>query len=157
MRAKGEAPQPDLFGCFLYHRSPVIVSSWTELPASPLVRALMMHSIFLPLSLLTVHNFCARRHSCSPHSLNINAVVIAECSLVRLCRGRTLITAVVYERLVELSPLLALPWCSQHVCASPRPLDHLCGLAHALSQVLARALVAVKFAAAARSSSAWRG
>ena len=59
MRAKGEAPQPDLFGCFLYHRSPVIVSSWTELPASPLLHVLVMHPLFLLLPLPTVHLFCA--------------------------------------------------------------------------------------------------
>ena len=85
----------------------------------------MMHSLILPLPLPTVHTFCVWWHSCSPRSLNINAVVIAEYSLVHLCPDRTLITAVIYERLVELSPLLALPWRGQHVYASPRPQDHL--------------------------------
>ena len=70
----------------------------------------MMHSLILPLPLPTVHTFCVWWHSCSPRSLNINAVVIAEYSLMRLCRGRTLIMAVYYERLAELSLLLALPW-----------------------------------------------
>ena len=63
--------------------------------------------------------------------------------------------AVYYERLAELSLLLALPWRGQHVYASPRPQDHLCGLTHALLHVLDRALVAVHFAAAARSATAW--
>ena len=67
--------------------------------------------------------------------------------------------AVYYERLAELSLLLALPWCSQYVYASPLPQDRLCGLTHALSHVLDRALVAGHFAAAALSYSAccWRG
>ena len=119
----------------------------------------MMHSVFLPLPLPTVHHLCAWYRSSSPPALNINAVAIADYSLVRLCCSRTLITAVVYERLVELSLLLALRWCSQYVYASPLPQDRLCGLTHALSQVLDRALVAVHFAAAVRSSSTccWRG
>ena len=59
VRAKGEPPQPYQFGCFLYHRLAELVSPWTEHPASPPVRALMMHSVFLPLPLPTVHHFCA--------------------------------------------------------------------------------------------------
>ena len=143
----------------MYHRLAELVSSWTEHPASPFLCALVMHSVFLPLPLPTVHHFCAWWRSSSPPALNINAVVIAEYSLVCLCRGRTLITARLCEPWVELSPLLALPLCSQHRYATLPPQHRLCGLAHALSHVLDRALVAVKFAAAARSSSAccWRG
>ena len=59
--------------------------------------------------------------------------------------SRILITAVLYERLGKLSPLLALLWCSQHIYATPPPQDRLCCLDHALLCALDRVSWLVNF------------
>ena len=78
MRANGEQPQPCQVGLFLYRGRAALVSSWMQQPVQPFLRALALHSLLLPLPVLTVHHFHSWQRSSSLRARNITAVVIAE-------------------------------------------------------------------------------